>query len=207
MSVYLLYNGRACSIGQHVALQAGRGAIVAVYSSSTDLAWSVDAATGQVGMAETVVHGINIEWAQGHFCMRWLGDLRLIEVAMPGSADEFVLRTGRYRCDRPAQQFEMRGQSVWSVGAQSYVNIRDTWHVRAHGNTGPPWKPMTKETQATRVMLAPMASQCVSLSSRMPAPLCLDPPACSLDPPACFEDSVSRAHAKLKHDRARTDLT
>ena len=93
----------------------------------------------------------------GYFCLRWMRDMRLVQVASPGDADEHMLKlSNRYACDERAAFFAFRGSSLYSLGAESYINVRDEWHVRAHGDEGPPWKPLQKETSRSRLLIEPL---------------------------------------------------
>jgi hypothetical protein len=94
-----------------------------------------------------------------HSCGRAAGlrNMRLVEVARPGTPDAFMLKLSRrYACDEPTAFFALRGRSLYSLGVGGFVNYREEWHVRAHGDSGPPWTPLLYETAATMVALEPL---------------------------------------------------
>ena len=160
---------KACS-PPHARAGVGRSP-VAIVSVRTGLAWSVDE-HGTVVMETRGMddpseppsrQAFHLEWQQpvgssdSYFCLRWLRDMRLVEVALPGAADEYMLRVGgSYGCDHSAAHFAFRGSSLFSLGVGSFVNVREDWHVRAHGDKGPPWKPLRDETRATQVSVEPL---------------------------------------------------
>ena len=86
------------------------------------------------------------------FCLRWLHNMQLVEVVPAGTAGAFTLRVGtNFSCTSPLQKFSLRGQSgrsLFSNGVHSFVQVRDTWHLRAHGDTKP-WAPLTTEKKSS----------------------------------------------------------
>lgn len=158
----------------HVHSGVGRSP-VAIVARDSALAWMVDE-RGLVHMAPREAdeasappsrQAFHLEWQQkrddltpgngAHFCLRWLRDMRLVAVAKPGSEHENMLMlSGRYSCDERGAFFAFRGSSLYSIGAESFVNYREHWHVRAHGDIGPPWKPLLMETPRTRVSIEPL---------------------------------------------------
>jgi hypothetical protein len=144
----------------------------ALISQRTGLALTVDE-NGYVAMAErrrddphaAALQHFHMEWGNttgpnvAHFCLRSLHDLRLVEVVRPDEPEAHMLRLGRrhYKCQNASQMFAMRGRSIYSVGAQSVVNIREDTHVRAHGDVGPPWRPMQQETPRSALIFEPLA--------------------------------------------------
>ena len=159
---------KACS-PPHAHAGVGRSP-VAIVSVRTGLMWSVDE-RGVVVMHERAVdepseppsrQAFHLEWQQpvgsdSYFCLRWLRDMRLVEVALPGETDEYMLRVGgSYGCDHSAAHFAFRGSSLFSLGVGSFVNVRESWHVRAHGDKGPPWTALRAETRATQVSVEPL---------------------------------------------------
>lgn len=102
------------------------------------------------------------------FCLRSVGDLRLVEVSPAGATQPFVLHTKRYGCTEATQQFSYRGHSIWSKGAGSYVNMRQLQHLRAHGDTMP-WAPLLRETRQTRLVIdeAPEAKDPITYERRV----------------------------------------
>jgi hypothetical protein len=88
----------------------------------TGWAWNVDD-DGLVTTAhpEDAPLGFSMEWQGERFCLRWIATMQVIEF----SPKDLVLRLGKYECDERGQLFEQRSKSMWNVGAQSYVNIRE----------------------------------------------------------------------------------
>ena len=184
------------SPAMHTASRSGH-APAAIISTHSGLAWTVDESTGVISMndrfedtsARASQQHFHVEWqkpaalpaeAQGevehreadqNFCLRWLKDLRLVEVALAGDANEHVLRLGnRYGCDSASQLFSLvrrrdqglqffrgSGQSFFNLGARSIINVRSYEHLRAHGDAGPPWTPLQKETKITKMAFEPLA--------------------------------------------------
>jgi len=151
----------------HASSGVGRSP-VAIVSSRRGLAWSVSD-EGVVGLAERELEeaaaapsrqAFHLEWQPKHdvhghhFCLRWLRDMRLVEVASADAPDAFMLKlSSRFACEDPSAYFAVRGSSLFSIGVGSLVNTRDTWHVRAHGDTGPPWQPMLSESRDSKVAI------------------------------------------------------
>ena len=86
----------------HAASEVNSGVVEIV--SSDERALGVDQ-TGLARMMEADEaprehRAFYIEWQQDshHFCLRWLGDMRLLEVIPAGQPDAFVLRTNRLSC-------------------------------------------------------------------------------------------------------------
>ena len=169
------------------------GGIVTIVSSSTELAWSVD--DGLVHMASggscLARHAFRVERhttvrSKQAFCLRSLADLRVVEVVRAGEPAAFTLRTGSLSCNHTHQLFELhRSRSLWSLGADSYVNVRDEWCALGFGRPSPlmldaalhmhrsppsvalgrrhlrahgdkaPWGPLRHETLRTRMALEP----------------------------------------------------
>lgn len=173
LTMYTWYGllGPSCS-PPHAAAGVGR-APVAIVSASTGLSWSVDERgfvymsdrEGDEATGPPSRQAFHLEWqvADGtnssgrHFCLRYLRDMRLVEAVGQGHPDAFMLRLGaRYSCVDPASFFTLRGRSLYSLGVGSYVNYRDHWHVRAHGDKGPPWTPLLDETVRTYVSIDPL---------------------------------------------------
>lgn len=101
--------------------------------------------------------GFHVEWQGEAFCLRWLATNKLVEVVTAPGADQYVLRARRYGCDDDAQRFTLTSRgSLFNLGASSHINVREEWHLRAHGDNFP-WKPLPRETRATRVTLEEMA--------------------------------------------------
>ena len=155
LTYFIVNRLRVCQPGSH-ALNDDSG-IIEIVATLSDLAWTVDdggvitlASTDDVPAAKRAFH---IEWhqEQADFCLRWLGDMRVLESVPAGQRDAFVLRTGGYSCDHATQYFKQSGGSLYSVGAQSLVNVRDSRFVRTHGDNRP-WGPLLKETSRTRMV-------------------------------------------------------
>ena len=179
---------------QYITISRGDDAIVAIESTSPAVAygmvWMVDrdghVVLGQVQApppppppsalqsppqpqpeppaTQIPPHAFHAEWHGEYFCLRWLVDMRLVEVVADGP-ERFVLRANRRRCDRPAQHFEYHKYSLWNRGAQSYVNVRNTRLLRAHGDAAP-WKPLHRETRYTRMGLLPFPDAMQSVFMR-----------------------------------------
>ena len=144
---------------------------VLIFSERTGLAWTVDDQTGTLQMEERRPQGdrldnpafvqaqsFQIEWLRDdrYFCLRWLHDLRLVEVSL----EDHMLRLGQYGCSNTTQMFKLEKSSIFNLGAQSNINVRDRLHLRAHGDRGPPWQPMGKlETFWTRMRLEPLGAE------------------------------------------------
>ena len=192
----------------HAASRTGH-APVAIVSTHSGLAWTVDELSGVISMNDrmedtsstALQQHFHVEWqkpavlpaAPGSqrrlpeiepdelFCLRWLHDLRLVEVALAGDANEHVLRLGnRYGCDSPKQLFSLvrrrdqglqffrgSGHSFFNLGARSIINVRSYEHLRAHGDTGPPWTPLQKETKITKMAFEPLALPPAHLERRL----------------------------------------
>jgi len=108
---------------------------IAIASTMTGLFWSVSPDNGTLRLAEAAggsselerrEQSFRLEWgASGkYFCLRWLGDLRLVEVAVPPAGGASTLHVGRIRCDHRSQHFQMRGSSLYNVGGLSFVDMR-----------------------------------------------------------------------------------
>ncbi len=97
------------------------------------------------------------EW----FCLRWMATMHLVEVVPPeadslgaaGGGMPHTLQLGRrnHSCRSDHQRFALRGHSIYSKGAASFINTRDHRELRAHGDVGPPWRPLASETLRSRV--------------------------------------------------------
>lgn len=121
------------------------------------LEWQVPPEQTQPGEPPRAANNFPAPEAERYFCLRWLRDMRLVEVVLPGRAEEHMLRlSNRFACDEPASFFAFRGSSLYSLGAKSFINYREFEHVRAHSDIGPPWRPLEKETSRTRVSIQPL---------------------------------------------------
>ena len=183
LTMYMWYRtavGPSCA-PPHAQAGVGRSP-VAIVSVHSRLAWSVDEKTGTIHMSDRVVDEIaappsiqafHLEWqtpagtnssggsggsgGSGHFCLRYLRNMRLVEAVRQGQAEEFMLRlSARYSCSHEGSFFSFRGRSLYSLGVGSLVNYREYVHVRAHGDVGPPWKPLVEETARTQVSIEPL---------------------------------------------------
>ena len=92
----------------------------------TGWAWAVDA-SGFVTTShpEDVPLGFSIEWHGDVFCLRWIATMQVLEAVPSSEESRGMLRAGKYECAEQAQFFEQRAKSIWSLGAQSYVNLRE----------------------------------------------------------------------------------
>ena len=109
------------------------------------------------------------EW----FCLRWIANMRLVEVVLLNAVPvpkgtvaigAHMLRLSpalRFGCHSDAQRFSLRGQSLYSKGAASFINVRSGVHLRAHSDIGPPWVALRRETLHSQVALeeAPMVQR------------------------------------------------
>lgn len=173
LTMYLWYSRAISPSCAPPHAQAGVGrSPVAIVSVHSGLAWSVDE-RGTIHMSDREVDEIaappsrqafHLEWqpagtnsSGGHFCLRYLRNMRLVEAVRHGQADEYTLRlSARYSCTNEGNFFNFRGRSLYSLGVGSFVNHREYLHVRAHGDAGPPWKPLQVETSRTHVSIEPL---------------------------------------------------
>ena len=169
------HNGPSCVPPQP---HAGVGRSPVAIMMGGYLAWSVND-NGMVELREReeelaaeqpTRQAFHLEWMPGsplfvhhgsrdgsYFCLRYLRDMRLLEAVPPGGPDAFVLRvSNRYSCDASTSAFQFRGGSLYALGVQSFVNHRANRILRAHGDNGPPWKPLTQETKLTRAAIEPL---------------------------------------------------
>lgn len=178
LSLLTLYRSRKCLASD--ALHDGGTHIASVTAAFGDLAWVVD--EGFVKMAPTAEtelerRAFHLQWiSHDSFCLRWLGDMRVVEAVVPGKPDAFMLRLGRYNCEEPTQHFKIEGQSIWSIGGKSFVNVRERWHVRVHGDSRP-WAPLLKQTARTKIVLHPLPALRETLTKRLISIVSRLPPA------------------------------
>jgi hypothetical protein len=66
----------------------------------------------------------HVEWQNSKsFCLRWLHNMRLVEVAPVDDEHAFALRLGEFGCTKATQRFELRGKGVYSLGTQRHVAV------------------------------------------------------------------------------------
>lgn len=130
------------------------------YASGGSGHWQIGV-DGLLGVSATASRNASwvVEWQpelKGWFCLRWLQpgpfELRLLEAVAPSSDPPWVLRAGRYGCHDDSQLFTFRGRSLYSKTVGSYINLRSQQHLRTHGDVFP-WKPLTKETRQTYLLV------------------------------------------------------
>ena len=168
-----------------LAQTVGRAQVTIVVASSRKV-WSVNPKEGMLRIAEPAQRGsalrrdeqsFQVEWQSStYFCLRWLGNMRLVEVVLPPQPDARTLIVGpRFGCDHPSQHFRVSGNSLFSLGAGSFVNVREGWHLRAHGDRGD--GPLPAETPRTRVYLEEADAMSDEIERRLLAMLAqaLDP--------------------------------
>ena len=90
-----------------------------------------------------------------YFCLRWLDTMTFVETVSTGDAARTLRVGSSLVCNDRTQFFSLLGssrRSLFSHGLESFVQWRDTWHLRAHGDK-PPWAPLKTETASTRFNL------------------------------------------------------
>lgn len=153
-TIALLYATRAQGCHVFTSPNTGRGRFVHLRAYN-GRPWRVGG-DGVLSLAPKAGnHGVDaslafaVEWEDDEwFCLRWLGDMRLLEVVMPPAAQAWTIRTGKLGCTAREQRFTFRQASVFSLGAGSFVNVRNDEAVRAHGDRFP-WTPQTLQTRQT----------------------------------------------------------
>lgn len=119
---------------------------ISVRSLTGMLQWQVDAQGQLFASAEPSPNATfrMEQYDDTWVCLRWLGDMRVVEVQPVGAANPWALTTGGYACgDRDAQLFALKGRSVRRAARRASRRAtrrapRRTRAMRVHVVTRPP---------------------------------------------------------------------